>query len=54
VTSASVNTLLSGPNGLASVFSNTNANPALNFNGFECFHHQVNVCRPGHDSGLPC
>jgi len=32
LTSANVNTLLTGPNGLASVFSNTNGNPALNYN----------------------
>jgi flagellar hook-associated protein 3 FlgL len=32
LTSANVSSLLTGPNGLASVFSNTNSNPALNYN----------------------
>jgi flagellar hook-associated protein 3 FlgL len=33
LTSANVSSLLTGPNGLSSVFSNTNSNPALNYNG---------------------
>jgi flagellar hook-associated protein 3 FlgL len=32
LTSANVDSLLNGPNGLSSVFSNTNSNPALNYN----------------------
>ncbi|HUB48817.1 MAG TPA: flagellin [Acetobacteraceae bacterium] len=33
LTSADVTNLLTGPDGLSSVFSNTNSNPALNYNG---------------------
>ncbi len=32
LTSANVQTLLTGPNGLSSIFNNTNSNPALNYN----------------------
>jgi len=32
LTSANVSNLLTGPNGLSSVFNNTNSNPALNYN----------------------
>ncbi len=32
LTSANVNSLLTGPNGLSSVFNNTNSDPALNYN----------------------
>jgi flagellar hook-associated protein 3 FlgL len=32
LTSANVQSLLTGPNGLSSVFNNTNSNPALNYN----------------------